>query len=408
MPNRGTSLTGRGIGLLACGAAATIGAAWLGERDLVWVALVIAVLPLLAMAYLQLARPRVSQHRTLNPDTIPVGSTTRVVLQVANQAPAQASALQFVDKAPEELGGGVGFVIARGFGRWRQPVGYTLPADKRGRFEVGPLVGTASDPFGLARRTFTAAGSASLLRVTPRVWPLDELGGGAGLGAAGEATPQRIGQAGQDDVLVREHRNGDGMRRVHWKMTAKRGDLMVRLEERPWDPSSTLVVDTRRCAHLGDGPTGSLEWAVSAVASIAALLVEGRYRLSVLGPSGIVFQSGHVVGHTAQHAMLTALTDLEESDETWLGTAVADPEALTTSAALVAATGLLRPADAAALVAAGARARSLVALVPDAAAWRAADDDHADACRLLRSHGWIVEGYAPGQPVPEVWGRVTR
>lgn len=408
MPRRGTRLTGRGLALLLCGAAATAGAAWLGERDLVWLGLALTSLPLLAAVYLQLARPRVSQHRTLTPDTVAVGSATHAVLQVANQAPAQASALQFVDDAPAELGGGVGFVIARGFGRWRQAVGYTLQADMRGRFEVGPLLGTASDPFGLARRRFTAAGGTSLLRVTPRIWPLGDLAGGAGLGAAGDATPQRIGQAGQDDVLVREHRHGDGMRRVHWRMTAKQGDLMVRLEEHPWDPSSTLIVDTRRSAHLGSGPTGSLEWAVSAVASIAALLVEGRYRLAVLAPSGAVFASGHTVGHAARHAMLEALTELDESEETWLGTAVADPEALATSASLVAATGMLHAADAAALAAAGGRARSLIALVPDARAWGRPSEDHDDACRLLRNHGWTVETYRPGEPVPDVWGRVAR
>ncbi|MBB1512626.1 DUF58 domain-containing protein [Tessaracoccus sp. MC1679] len=408
MPKRGTRLTGRGIMLLVLGVAATAGAGYLGERDLMWVALTLAVLPLLAAGYLVLARPRVSHQRSLTPPTIPVGTSTRVVLQVANQSPAQASALRFLDTAPDPLGGGAAFVIARGFGRWRQAVGYTLEAALRGRFEIGPLLGSAADPFGLALRTFTAAGETTLLRVTPRVWPLGELTGGAGLGAAGDATPQRIGQAGQDDVLVREHRHGDDMRRVHWKMSAKQGDLMVRLEEHPWDPSSTLIVDNRLDAHLGEGPTGSLEWAVSAVTSIAALLVEGRYRLSVVAPSGTVFESGHAVGHGARHAMVEAMTDLAPSEETWLGRAVTDTEALTSASSIVAATGLLRAADAAALVAAGGRARSLVALVPDARAWGAADDEHDDACRLLRNHGWTIEAYAPGEPMPQVWKRVSR
>ena len=86
--------------LLVLGVAATAGAGYLGERDLMWVALTLAVLPLLAAGYLVLARPRVSHQRSLTPPTIPVGTSTRVVLQVANQAPAQASALRFLDTAP--------------------------------------------------------------------------------------------------------------------------------------------------------------------------------------------------------------------------------------------------------------------------------------------------------------------
>ena len=92
----------------------------------------------------------------------------------------------------------------------------------------------------------------------------------------------------------------------------------------------------------------------------------------------------------------------------WLGRAVTDTEALTSAASIIAATGLLTAADAAALVAAGGRARSLVALVPDSRAWGAADDEHDDACRLLRNHGWTVEAYSPGEPVPAVWTRVSR
>ncbi len=408
MAKRGTSLTGRGTVLLVAGTAATVGAAWLGELDLVLVVLTIAALPLVAVSYLYLARPRVSQQRVLTPDTVPVGSTSRVVMHVANQTPAQGSVLRFVDEAPDEVGGGVSFVIARGFGRWQQSVGYTLETSRRGRFEIGPLQGTVSDAFGLARRTFVAAGDPSLLRVTPHVWPLGQLTRGAGLGAAGDATPQRIGSAGQDDVLVREHRHGDGMRRVHWKMTAKQGDLMVRLEEHPWDPSSTLIVDNRRSAHLGEGPSGSLEWAVSAVTSVAAQLIEGRYRLSILAPSGTVFESGHAVGQEARHSMLEAMTDLPESGQTWLGKAVDDPDALTTSASLVAVTGIMHAADAAALVAAGGRTHNLVAMVPDAPAWGVSDHDHDDACRLLRNRGWRVETYAPTDTVPHVWRRIRR
>ena len=139
--------------LLVLGVAATVGAAYLGERDLLWLALTLALLPLLAAGYLVLARPRVSHDRTLTPATIPVGTSTRAVLHVANQSPAQASALRFVDDAPAVLGGGASFVIARGFGLWRQAIGYTVEADLRGRFEICRLRGTSSAHFSRASPT---------------------------------------------------------------------------------------------------------------------------------------------------------------------------------------------------------------------------------------------------------------
>lgn len=382
-------------------------AAYIGERDLLWITLTVALLPLAALAYLMVVRPSVSHERSLTPGTVAVGESSRAVLHIANHSPWQSSALRFTDRAPSPLGGGANFLIARGFGRWRQAVAYPIDTTQRGRFDVGPLTATAADPFGLAQARFTSKGHANQLRVTPRIWPLHSLAGGASMGSADEGTPVRVGQAGQDDVLVREHRHGDDIRRVHWRMTAKQGELMVRLEEHPWDPSSTLIVDNRTAAHMGSGPDGSLEWAVSAVASVAALLAEGRHRLTIVAPSGLVFESGHAVGQAAKRAMIDSLTDLKSSEQSWLGDAVSDPANMSNAASIIAATGLLNASDAAALVAASARARSQIALVPDAAAWGQPSKEHDDACRLLLNHGWIVEKYRPRDPMPRVWGQVS-
>lgn len=403
---RGARLTGRGIALVILGGLAAVAAAVIGEPDVLILTLTIALLPVLALVYLLLAPPRLSHERTVEPPMVPIGEPARVVLRVANDAPAQSGAVRISDAADPEVGGGASFVIARGFGRWQQGVGYSIPTEARGRYAIGPVTARSTDPFGFARRTVASSGADSMLRVTPRVWALDEQPGGAGLGAAGDATPQRIGQAGADDVLVREHRHGDDMRRVHWKLSAKKDDLMVRLEEHPWDPSSTLIVDTRVSAHADHSPSGSLEWAVSAVTSLAMLLLSGRFRLSVVAPSGTVYDSGHSSGPLARQAMLEAMTDLPSSEHTWLGQAFTDPESLSSAASVVAVTGILSAKDAAALSAAGAAARSTVALVPDAAAWGGPAAEHDDACRLLTNHGWTVVTYAPGEGVPEVWGRV--
>lgn len=389
------------------GGLTSVGAAYIGERDLLWVTLTVALLPLAALAYLLLVRPRVSHVREVTPDTVAVGESARSVLHIANEAPGQASPLRFTDQAPSSLGGGASFLIARGFGQWRQAVAYSVETTQRGRYELGPLTAHATDPFALASARFTSAGTSNQLRVTPRIWPLETLAGGASMGSADEGTPVRVGQAGQDDVLVREHRHGDDIRRVHWRMSAKQGELMVRLEEHPWDPSSTLVVDTRSGSHFGSGPEGSLEWVVSAVSSIGALLAEGRHRLTIVAPSGLVFDSGHSVGQPAKRAMIDAMTDLESTEQDWLGSAVADPADLNNAASIIAATGLLTAADAAALVAAGARARSQIVLAPDSRAWGEHNDEHDDACRLLLNHGWTVEKYRPRERMPSVWSRVS-
>ncbi len=78
--------------------------------------------------------------------------------------------------------------------------------------------------------------------------------------------------AGDDDVIPRAYRDGDELRRVHWRSTARYGELMVRREEQRWQDRAVVILDSRRSAHVGTGPSSSFEFAVSAAASIGVHL----------------------------------------------------------------------------------------------------------------------------------------
>src|SRR3712207_7749235 len=49
--------------------------------------------------------------------------------------------------------------------------------------------------------------------------------------------------------LTRAYRHGDDLRKVHWRATARTGELMVRLEERPWRAEATPFLDTPARGH---------------------------------------------------------------------------------------------------------------------------------------------------------------
>jgi uncharacterized protein (DUF58 family) len=80
-----------------------------------------------------------------------------------------------------------------------------------------------------------------------------------------------------EDVTTREYRRGDDLRRVHWRSTARTGELMVRREEQPWQSRATVVLDSRRTAHRGTGAASSLEWLVAAAASVAVHLTHAGF-----------------------------------------------------------------------------------------------------------------------------------
>src|SRR6185437_6837363 len=159
------------------------------------------------------------------------------------------------------------FTVHRLSGRGGALLSYPLRPVLRGVHAVGPLHGSATDPLGLAEFERELAPADKLL-VLPLVVPLRGLPPALG---AGEGTPgAALAHQGQgtSDVLVRQYRYGDELRRVHWRSTARHDELMVRLEERPWRGGMTVLLDRRDVAHRGRGADSSLEFAVSLTASI--------------------------------------------------------------------------------------------------------------------------------------------
>jgi len=103
--------------------------------------------------------------------------------------------------------------------------------------------------------------------------------------------------------VPRAYRDGDELRRVHWRSTARYGELMVRREEQRWRNRAMVLLDTRRDAHSGSGVSSSFEFAVSAAASIGVHLARG-------GMDGqLVTDQGQVTGTGAfEDVLLDALS----------------------------------------------------------------------------------------------------
>ena len=139
------------------------------------------------------------------------------------------------------------------------------------------------DPFGLTMRHASLSSHDELL-VLPRIIGLsDGRALGRGLGSEG-SVPHRVALHGEDDQSIREYRDGDDLRRIHWPATARTGELMVRQEDRPAKRRAVVLLDTRALAHGGAGPSGSLEWAVTMAASAVTHLLDLGFAVHLLTP----------------------------------------------------------------------------------------------------------------------------
>jgi uncharacterized protein (DUF58 family) len=285
------AFTTRGTSFLAAGVAAALAGLFLGERDLVSVGIFLLVLPLFSALAAGRARYRLSCARSISPPRVAAGQGAVVRVHLENISRLPTGLLLAEDAVPYALGTRPRYVlngIERGGSR---ELSYPVRSDLRGKFVVGPLEIRIADAFGLVElgRSFS---SRTTFVVTPRVVPLPRaVVTGSWLGD-GDRRARSAAAAGEDDVVPRPYRDGDELRRVHWRSTARHGELMVRREEQQWRNRVQLLLDTRRGAHAGSGATSSFEFAVSAAASIGVHLAREGLDGQLVTDTGALSASG--------------------------------------------------------------------------------------------------------------------
>jgi len=400
-------LTTRGRSFLAAAFAAGISSFVLGERDLLRVAILLAALPLVAAAYVGQTRYRLSCTRSVEPARVPVGIPARVMLRLSNLSRLPTGTMLLEDRLPYALGSRPRLVLERLGGQRASTVAYTVRAEVRGKYEVGPLVVRLTDPFGLCEltRSFTAV---THLTVVPQVVALPNVRLAGEFVGGGDSRARSVAVHGEDDIATREYRHGDDLRRVHWRSTAKMGELMVRREEQPWESHATVLLDTRRVGHRGEGPTASFEWAVSAAASIAIHLRHSGYRIRLVSGGGTDIDSTERDG---DGILLDALAEARLANHDTIPALVERVRRRSDGGLNIAVLGGLAVAEAESLLALRAAGNTCLALLIHPSTWlnlneaerTQANANHDAAVLTLLRGGWRVVTITHGDKLHALW-----
>jgi uncharacterized protein (DUF58 family) len=403
-----SGLTTRGRCLLAAGIALALCALLLGQRDLLRAAVFLVALPLAAVWLVSRTRYRLACARSLDRPRVEAGRPASVRLQLDNVSRLPSGVLLMEDALPYSLGGRPRFVLDKIEPRGVREVSYPVSSDVRGRFSVGPLSVRLTDPFGLCELSRSFA-SVDELVVTPVVSRLPAVRLGGDWAGGGESSARAVSTSGTDDAATREYRQGDDLRKVHWRSTARVGELMVRREEQPFQSRATLLLDGRAAAHRGDGPGSSFEWAVSAVASIGVALSRSGFALSVLresgealSPLGLPLTEGLLLDSLATVASTRGATVDGAADTLRRGGL---------GGVLIAVLGALDVEDAEQLARLRTGSTVCVGVLLDADSWapvsprarEAAVRQHEQVATYLSGAGWRILPVSHGTTLASVW-----
>lgn len=211
-------------------------------------------------------RPRLDVRRQAEPDRVGRGEPATMTLTVRNGGRLRSANMIAEDRCGNRP---VAVPLLRLRPGRDTTVSYPVPTHRRGVVPVGPLRVTGRDALGLVVLA-RAHGDTAQVWVHPRIHPLSAVP--AGVARSMDGRVDRVPHGSITFDSLREYVVGDELRRVHWRTSARIGELMVREHLDTSLPRIVVLLDDRAAAHplLVDGVAESFESACEAAASVVA------------------------------------------------------------------------------------------------------------------------------------------
>ncbi|TDC37421.1 DUF58 domain-containing protein [Micromonospora sp. 15K316] len=209
-------------------------------------------------------RPRLTVTRSADPDRVGRGEPAAMELTVRNTGRLRPVNLLAEDRCGDRP---VPVPLLRLRPGRDTTARYDVPTVRRGVVRVGPLQVARRDPLGLVVSARPYGGTVPVW-VYPRVHPLDAVPTGAGRSLDGHVDAVPHGSITFDSL--REYVIGDELCRVHWRTSARVGQLMVRENVDTSLPRFVVLLDNRAAAHpdRSGASASSFEACCEAAASI--------------------------------------------------------------------------------------------------------------------------------------------
>ena len=304
--------TARGVGAVLAGAALIGTGFTYGYPELVVVGTAAIVAVCCALAYVAW-RPRLSVTRSVQPDRVTRGEPCTQTLTVRNSSRLRAATLVAHDLLGATT---VPVPLLRLRPGHDTAVNYPVPTARRGVVVVGPLRVTRRDPLGLIGVARTHGGTAQVW-VHPRTYPLVAVPVGVARSLDGRV--DRVPHGSITFDTLREYVIGDELRKVHWRTSARVGQLMVREDLDTSLPRIVVFVDDRRVAYRDvqdDGGSIDFEAVCEAAASVLVAAVRADLTVELLlvsGQAGIGTGGHRAAGPADPRPLLDRLSEASPS-----------------------------------------------------------------------------------------------
>lgn len=239
-----------------------------------------AALLLLTYAWARSMGKHVTTGRKLRFTAVQVGDRLEETVKLENRSPLPVIFAEFADRSSMP-----GYAIdgVRAVGSWAS-VRWTThtTCTQRGIFPLGRWETRLGDPFGLfeVRLAYQEPTEITVYPPLARIPPLF----GPQRRTMGDrlSLRQAITADTVNAISTHPYVHGEPLRRIHWRTSARTGQLHVKNFEPEASSVVWLILDLEAAAHVGEGPDSSMEKLVILAASLTAQLLDQRLAVGML------------------------------------------------------------------------------------------------------------------------------
>jgi uncharacterized protein (DUF58 family) len=275
---------------------------------------------------------------TLDRERVVEGDALEAVVEVVSESAAEVELLVGTPAGVALAADAAHTVVHAAAGEPR-PFGIELTATRWGAYLLGELAVRARDRFGLVAYTQVLEPSVPL-RVYPRAERLQSLARPLETQPYAGNRVARTQGDGIEFADIRPFAPGDRVRRINWRVSARRQALYVN-ESHP-ERNSDVVLFLDAFAQLRGEADGTLDLAVRAAATLAHGYLEERDRVGIVSFGGVVRWLTPSLGRRQLQRIVETLLETEVSlSYSWKGIDVLPPRSLPPQALVIALSPLL-------------------------------------------------------------------
>lgn len=212
----------------------------MGNRTYLLISIIIALAWVFSFASVRLAEKSVKVENALSGAKVNRGDVVSMEIAVSHRSPLPIAPVALRMRATSNTPAGT--IHLTQLGRRRQRVVHKFAADHVGAMFPGVDSYVVSDVFGFFKREHRPDLNGQELLVLPVPFEVEPLTFAAG--DMGVETMKRAMEDPSSPSDIRAWQQGDPLKRIHWKMSARKRELMVRQFEEPALPDALVLLDT--------------------------------------------------------------------------------------------------------------------------------------------------------------------